>query len=172
VHFQHERLIGGLAARFFATLNGPIKGSMREIAERNTFLSEAYERFQANDVETAIRISIAEYRREFVEADHCSSLTSDGASDEAKRPAFTFLADMIASLGPRNEMAISAIAEMKSVGEVARPFIPRVIRRQHGGYPVRLNNGKWTWQGPHWSRRNNRTWKSGFSSDFTYGWGK
>lgn len=168
------------AARNLSTLQSGLKPvstlkksvSLDRVVSRNETLSEALELFRANDVEAALRISLSEYKKEFNSMDHYMTLNSSHGNEEASRPAFTFLSEIIASLGPRNSLAISAIAEMQSVGEECTPMNPRLIRRHHGGYPVRLNNGKWTWQGPHWSRRNNRTWKTGYASDFTYGWGK
>lgn len=160
------------SSRMISSFSQPKTSSLDKLVLKNPQLSGALEKFRTNDIQSALRIAIDQYKQEFDSSDPQSILTFSRASDTVNRPAYTFLSEILASLGPRNSLAISAIAEMHSVEEESSPFKPRMIRRQHGGYPVRLNNGKWTWQGPHWSRRNNRTWKTGYSSDFTNGWGK
>ncbi len=138
----------------------------------NDRLKESLDLFESNDLTRAFEIAVQEYRSEFEANDTELILISSRNTDEAARPAFMFLSSLLASLGPKHPETVKTLALMRSTHPEATPFKPRIIQKAHGGYPVRLNSGKWTWQGPHWSRHNNRTWKTGYSSDFTYGWGK
>jgi hypothetical protein len=157
----------GLCSRTYSS-----QVSLQKIAASNERLKESLELFDSNEVPRALEIALQQYRVEF-ESHHSEDiLSSSKTANESARPAFTFLSSLLASLGPKHPETIKTIALMRSTHPEATPFKPRVIQKSHGGYPVRLNNGKWTWQGPHWSRHNNRTWKSGYSSDFTYGQGK
>jgi hypothetical protein len=156
---------------FSAGLLG-VSRSLEEISNGNLRLQKALEMFNDNDIPGAISIAVDEYKTEFRSSDPEAVFVYQRSVSEMNRPAYSFLASMLASLGPRHPETISALAAMRSGCDEASPFKPRVIAKRHGGYPVRLNNGKWTWQGPHWSRSNNRTWKTGYSSDFTYGRGK
>ena len=146
--------------------------SLKNLAEGNSRLGESLEHFDSNDIPRALEIAVEEYRVELQSYDTRNILTNSKASDESARPAFAFLSSLLASLGPKHPETIKTLGLMRSTHPEATPFKIRKIQKSHGGYPVRLNNGKWTWQGPHWSRHNNRTWKTGYSSDFTYGWGK
>ncbi len=146
--------------------------SLEVIAATHPNLQTSLEHFHRNDIKHAIDIALDEYQKEHEERGSLATLMSSKNEDEKLRPAYSFLSQMMASLGPHHPETAGALARLESLSGPATPFKVRVIQKQHGGYPVRLNNGKWTWQGPHWSRPNNRTWKTGFSSDFTYGWGK
>ena len=142
------------------------------LTNNNPKLDRALELLESNDIEGALRIGIDEYKKELESLDLKLVFTRSRSSDGITRPSFHFLREMIGSLGPTHPAGIAALAEIQQLSEEATPFKPRVIKKRHGGYPVRLNNGKWTWQGPHWSRTNNRTWKTGYASDLTFGWGK
>jgi hypothetical protein len=146
--------------------------SLQKLSVNNIKLKESLELFESNEVPRALEIALEEYRLEFQSQNAENILLSSKPVDESTRPAYTFLSSLLASLGPKHPETIKTIALMRSTHPEATPFKLRIIQKSHGGYPVRLNNGKWTWQGPHWSRHNNRTWKLGYSSDFTYGWGK
>ena len=146
--------------------------SLDELASRNSQLEKALEKFNSNDVRGAISLAVEEYKSEFRSMDPSLVFQAQRSVSDIDRPAYSFLSSMLASLGPRHPETVSALAAMRTVFDESTPFKPRIIAKRHGGYPVRLNNGKWTWQGPHWSRSNNRTWKTGYSSDFTYGRGK
>ena len=158
--------------RQFSSYIQPIIASPVDIAKGNPALARALEMFNSNDLRGALEIALDEYKREFESADESELMKSPRNNSESSRPAFSFLSSLLASLGPRHPETLLTLSKMQSIGEEATPFLPRAIRKRHGGYPVRLNNGKWTWQGPHWSLNNNRTWKTGYSSDFTYGWSK
>jgi len=175
--FNHRTTLGSihLLRKFSAVSNTFRKGplTLSDIANHNSKLSQALELFESNRIPESLNIALAEYRNEVEERNPEQSFVSSRLEDESARPAFSFLSQLLASLGPKHPETVKALSVMRAtVGEEATPFKPRVIQKQHGGYPVRLNNGKWTWQGPHWSRHNNRTWKTGYSSDFTYGSGK
>jgi hypothetical protein len=142
------------------------------LASMSPELTKALNMFNENNIRGALDIALRQYKTEFEKIDPDQSMLSSFSGKQSLRPAFTFLSSLLSSLGPRHPETVATLAEMSSIGETSSPFKIRTIRKRHGGYPVRLNNGKWTWQGPHWSRYNNRTWKSGFSSDFTFGWGK
>ncbi len=146
--------------------------SLEKLATENVRLKESLARFDSNDVSRALEIALEEYRAEFQTHQTEDILTTSKSSDESARPAFMFLSSLLASLGPKHPETVKTLALMRATHPEATPFKLRTIQKSHGGYPVRLNNGKWTWQGPHWSRHNNRTWRTGYSSDFTYGWGK
>lgn len=146
--------------------------SLSALTNKDPKLDRAVELLESNDIEGALRIGIDEYRKELESSDLKLVFTRSRSSDGESRPSFKFLTEMIGSLGPTHPAGIAALAEIQQLSEEATPFKPRLIKKRHGGYPVRLNNGKWTWQGPHWSRTNNRTWKTGYASDFTFGWGK
>lgn len=145
---------------------------LEEVASTNPELTKALNMFNENNIRGALDIALTEYKTEFAATDPHQSMQSLLNPKHSRRPAFTFLSSLLSSLGPQHPETVATLAEMNSIGQTSSPFKIRTIRKRHGGYPVRLNNGKWTWQGPHWSRFNNRTWKSGFSSDFTFGWGK
>ena len=165
-----------------STLNGLIRrpisrvvstsSSPRDLVEGNDRLKESLDLFEGNNVGRALEIALQEYRIEFQGHDACETLKPSPRDARSNRPAFEFLSSLLASLGPQHPETVKTIALMRSTHPEATPFKQRIVQKSHGGYPVRLNNGKWTWQGPHWSRHNNRTWKTGYSSDFTYGWGK
>lgn len=146
--------------------------SLETLCLNRPIFASALELLNKNETSSAIDIAFAEYKREVEGLDAESVLVSSKVDDERNRPAFSFLSQMMASLGPRHPDTLRAMGMLASVSGPVTPFKLRVIQKRHGGYPVRLNNGKWTWQGPHWSRNNNRTWKTGYSSDFTYGRGK
>lgn len=146
-----------------------IKFRLDDMALGNHNLVKALEHFRSNEISESLSIALVEYTKEFAASDPELNLTTSVIDDRNNRPCFRFLTELLGSLGPHHPETSATIARMQRVGEAATPFKPRVIAKQHGGYPVRLNNGKWTWQGPHWSRRNNRTWKTGYSSDFTFG---
>jgi hypothetical protein len=146
--------------------------SLETLCLNRPILSSALDLLNKNETSSAIDIAFAEYKREVEGLDAESVLVSSKVDDERNRPAFSFLSQMMASLGPRHPDTLRAMGMLASVSGPVTPFKLRVIQKRHGGYPVRLNNGKWAWQGPHWSRHNNRTWKTGYSSDFTYGRGK
>lgn len=146
--------------------------SLETLCLNRPILASALDLLNKNETSSAIDIAFAEYKREVEGLDAEAVLVSSKVDDERNRPAFSFLSQMMASLGPRHPDTLRAMGMLASVSGPVTPFKLRVIQKRHGGYPVRLNNGKWTWQGPHWSRHNNRTWKTGYSSDFTYGRGK
>jgi hypothetical protein len=144
-----------------------------DIAKANPNLSKALDLFESNQISESLDIALKEYKNELLISNPEKSFALSRLDDESSRPAFSFLSQLLASLGPKHPQTVRTLSHMRAtVGDEATPFKPRIIQKQHGGYPVRLNNGKWTWQGPHWSRHNNRTWKTGYSSDFTYGYGK
>ena len=159
-------------AKGFASTPVRSNSTLDELANTNHILRSALDMFNSNRVDEALSLSLEAYANEMSECDPRAVLTTSLPCNESTRPSYTFLSMLLSSLGPSHPGVISTLAEMQAMGDEATPFKPRVVQKQHGGYPVRLNNGKWTWQGPHWSRKNNRTWKSGFSSDFTYGMGK
>jgi hypothetical protein len=146
--------------------------SLEQCASINSSLARALDLLNSNETKAAIDIAIHEYKAEFDQYDNTDSFVKSKSDYEIARPAFSFLSSLLSSLGPRHPDTIAALALLRAGRDEATPFKPRVIAKRHGGYPVRLNNGKWTWQGPHWSRPNNRTWKTGYSSDFTFGQGK
>ncbi len=158
--------------RRFSSYSSPAILSPTEIAKGNPALARALEMFNSNDLRGGLEVAVEEYKREFASLDGAEFVQSPRNNSESKRPAYSFLSSLLASLGPRHPETLLTLSKLRTIGEEATPFLPRIIRKRHGGYPVRLNNGKWTWQGPHWSLGNNRTWKTGYSSDFTYGWGK
>jgi len=156
-------------SRFSSSFSSPF-----DIANSNPNLKQSLELFESNRIQDSLEIALREYHSESSNTPSERIFVSSRREDESNRPAYAFLSSLLASLGPKHPETIRTLALMKSTSEEeeATPFIPRIIQKRHGGYPVRLNNGKWTWQGPHWSRHNNRTWKTGYSSDFTYGMGK
>ena len=153
--------------------NTLIEGNrLDELGRRNQKFASALELFNANDINGALQIALKEYSTESTSQHPRDLFTCSKAEDELNRPAYSFLSELLRSLGPNHPETLATLAKMSHSVAESEPFKPRVIKKRHGGYPVRLNNGKWTWQGPHWSRYNNRTWKTGYSSDFTFGWGK
>lgn len=146
--------------------------SLEALAASNETLKSSLFLFQSNDIKQALDLAFQEYTRELEQTSADSTLSLSRSENDASRPAYSFLTELMGSLGPQHPDTVDTLARLESLTGPASHFKVRVIQKQHGGYPVRLNNGKWTWQGPHWSRHNNRTWKTGYSSDFTYGWGK
>ena len=146
--------------------------SLDALAGNNAQLKKSLELFASNNVTESVAIALKAYQDEFLFTDSETILTSSSNQDRINRPCFWFISELLGSLGPHHPETASTIARMSLISEMSSPIKLRVIQKRHGGYPVRLNNGKWTWQGPHWSRPNNRTWRTGYSSDFTYGSGK
>ena len=159
--------------RLFAT-QIELKSSrkLEDVAATNPNLAEALELFKSNKIREAFELALSEYKHELKGINADVSLTLPRYRMMSDRPCFWFLSELVGSLGGSHPETAATLALMETNSDIATPFKPRIVAKRHGGYPVRLNNGKWTWQGPHWSRHNNRTWKSGYSSDFTYGWGK
>lgn len=160
------------ATSFSSNVRPGTSKNLQDLANENPEFSKAIQMLTSNDIAGAIEIAMNEYKKEFDGQNMAAVFVSGSTVSDEGRPAFSFLSSMLASLGPRHPETASAIAMLRTITQEATPFKPRRVEKRHGGYPVRLNNGKWTWQGPHWSRGNNRTWKTGYSSDFTYGWGK
>jgi hypothetical protein len=64
-----------------------------------------------------------------------------------------------------NQLILCKFKYLTLDGFKPTPMKQRYLQRRRGGLPRRLLNGKWLWEGPHWSIKNKNSMKSGFNSN-------
>ena len=107
------------------------------------------------------------YKNEFTRIGPQDVLTMPVWEEKKKRPHKEILTLMMQSLGPLNPLTIETQAKLKGEHDNLphTPMQPRYLERRRGGLPRRLLNGKWMWEGSHWSIKNKNKMGSGHESN-------
>ena len=82
---------------------------------------------------------------------------------QTNRPMRTTLVLLMQTIGPQHEAVINAKGKLRLLldAQPSAPLFNKKLYPRRGGLPRRLLNGRWLWEGPHWSIKNKNQIKTG-----------
>jgi hypothetical protein len=121
------------------------------------------ERFLSGDVQGSLEKALTMYGEEFVTFDPITLASEQPWEADTNRPHRRILELMMKSLDPVHPAVIKTRASLEVLldRKTTRPVIPKRVYIRSGGLPRRQLNGRWTWEGPHWSVYNKNQIKTG-----------
>ncbi len=123
--------------------------------------------FLNGDQATGLEHAMRNYKAEFDRIGPEGVLTMQWWEEKKKRPNKEILTLMMQSLGPLNPLTIQTQAKLQ--GDIQKlphtSLQPRYLEQRRGGLPRRLLNGKWMWEGSHWSIKNKNKMGSGYETN-------
>ena len=145
------------------------KGSLHLMLQNESLKHEVREvitQFLNGKCVECLDIALRLYAEEFVSFNIHTLSNEKTWEAQSRRPCRQVLELIMASMGPLNHDVLSARSKLQILLDrrATSPVIPKIVRLRRGGLPRRLLNGKWMWEGPHWSIRNKNQIKTGHST--------
>ena len=120
---------------------------------------EALKPFFKGEHQKAFELMLQSYANELTAlspAEHQAETEWEAISH---RPIRFILTDMMTSLGPMNSAVLEARGKLSVLldRKQSTPLYNKKLHPRRGGLARRMLNGKWKWEGPHWSIKNKNT---------------
>ena len=129
-------------------------------------IRHAIKGFLAGSSRLSLDTALSLYGAEFVSFDLHTLSNEKTWEAQSLRPCRTVLELMMTAMGPMDNDVLDIRSKLQLLldRKPTSTVIPKVVLIRRGGLPRRLLNGKWMWEGPHWSMRNKKQIKTGHSS--------